>query len=63
VVHVGDRSKMDHGVAALARGGDRLEVGEVAEVGVDRPGGVVRRGDDVEDPRRQPTLDQLVDDV
>ena len=63
VVHVGDGGEVDHGLAALGGGDERVGVGQVPEVGVDLPGRVVRRGHDIEDARRDPAVDQLVDDV
>jgi len=59
---IGDGGEMHHGIAAAHRVGERLQVGELTDVGVDRLI-VKRREDHVEDARLMAGLGELVDDV
>ena len=60
---VGDRGEVDHGVAVAHRQVEVGRIGDAAGEGLDFERGVVGRGAEVEDPRRDPPLDQAVDHV
>ena len=57
------RGEMHDRVAAGERRRDGVGVAEVAEHGLDVAGAMVRRRNEVEDPRLEPSRLQLVDDV
>ncbi len=60
---VGDRRQVDHGVAVAHRQVEVGGVGDAAGEGLDLQRRVVRRGAEVEDPRRHPLVEQAIDDV
>ncbi len=60
---VGDRGEVDNRVAVSHRQVEVGRIGDAAGEGLDLQRRVVRRGAEVEDPRRHPPVEQAVDDV